>query len=465
MSTATFTALNSEETWLPEFDSAEGDSTLEIEDPGSPAFEAKEEFSLADIMRARDQGMGIRQTARHFQVVVNQLESQGLNLYRRTLLDPSDAQARVHYPREFHSRDMIMLASNNYLGLTSHPRVVKAAQQAAEQYGTGSGSAPLLVGTFPITRRLENQLADLKHSEEACVFASGYQTNVGVISSLVRKNDLVVVDQLGHASMWDGANMSDAKIRAFRHNDPEHLDRVLSRNHEAATKLVCIEGLYSMDGDTPPLVEICEVVKRHNALLLLDEAHSTGVLGANGRGAAEHFGVEDQIDLHVGTLSKSLASCGGFVTGDSDLINYIRYFARSAMFSAAPSPMVTSAASAAIEVLRSEPERRERLWENSRYMHSELVRLGFHTSAEVSPIIPVIIGSMQGLQQMTLELHENNICVNSVPYPAVPHGSERLRISLTANHTREQLARAVEAIRVAGINAGLIRDAGKGGVI
>jgi glycine C-acetyltransferase len=355
---------------------------------------------------------------------------------------------------------MIMLASNNYLGLTNHPQVVQAAQQAAEQYGTGAGSAPLLVGTFPVTRRLESQLAELKRSEEACVFASGYQTNVGVISALVQKNDVVIIDQLGHASMWDGANMSAAKVRAFRHNDPDHLDRVLRRNRHAGAKLVCVEGLYSMDGDTPPLQEICEVTRRHGAMLLLDEAHSTGVLGANGGGAAEHFGVEGQIDLHVGTLSKSLAACGGFVTGSSALINYLRYFARSAMFSAAPSPMVTAAASAAVEVIRSEPQRRKRLWENAHYLHGELKRLGFRTSAEVSPIIPLIVGTMERLRKMTLELHENNICVNSVPYPAVPLGSERLRISLTANHTREQLAQAIEAIRVAGMHAGLIAPAG-----
>ncbi|NOY42076.1 MAG: aminotransferase class I/II-fold pyridoxal phosphate-dependent enzyme [Planctomycetes bacterium] len=447
---------NSEETWLPDFESNEDDTTLEMEGTTPHVPDAIDDFSLADVMRARDQGMGIRQAARQFQEAVTQLESRGMNLYRRTLLDPSDAQTRVYYSHDSHNREMIMLASNNYLGLTNHPRVVRAAQQAAEQYGTGSGSAPLLVGTFPITRRLESQLAELKHSEEACVFASGYQTNVGVISSLVRKDDLVVIDQLGHASMWDGANMSDAKVRAFKHNDPEHLDRVLTRNHQAGTKLVCVEGLYSMDGDLPRLREICKVARRHGALLLLDEAHSTGVLGANGGGAAEHFGVEDQIDLHVGTLSKSLASCGGFVTGDSDLVNYIRYFARSAMFSAAPSPMVMAAASAAIEVMHSEPARRTRLWENSHFVHSELKRLGFETSDEVSPIIPIIVGSMRGLRQMTLELHENNVCVNSVPYPVVPHGGERLRISLTANHTREQLVQAVEAIRIAGVHAGLI---------
>lgn len=456
MSTAIYNASDLEETWVQELEPAEVDTVLETEEPSPQTSGPDEDASLVDFIRAREQGLGLREAAEQFHQLVKQLETRGMNLYRRHLMGPSDAEVRVHYPRESHSREMIMLASNNYLGLTSHPHVVQAAQEAAAEYGTGAASAPLLVGTFPITRRLENQLAELKHSQQACVFASGYQTNVGVISSLVRKNDLVVIDQLGHASMWDGASMSDASVRAFKHNDPEHLDRVLCRNREASTKLVCVEGLYSMDGDMPPLPEICEVVRRHGATLLLDEAHSTGVLGANGGGAAEHFGVEGEVDLHVGTLSKSLASCGGFVTGDHALINYIRYFARSAMFSAAPSPMVTAAASAAVELLRNEPSRRKSLWDNAHYVHRELNRLGFQASAEVSPIIPVIVGSMEKLRQMTLELHENNVCVNSVPYPAVPQGSERLRISLTANHTREQLERAVEKIRIAGINAGVI---------
>ncbi|MGI9427411.1 MAG: aminotransferase class I/II-fold pyridoxal phosphate-dependent enzyme [Bythopirellula sp.] len=456
MSTVLYPRTQQTENWqTTPSEAGQHHSEVDPEPSEQPSVASDDDVSLVDFMRARENGMGLREAAELFQVAINKLESAGMNLYRRTLMDPSDAKARVHYPRESHYRDMIMLASNNYLGLTSHPKVVQAAQQAAEKYGTGAGSAPLLVGTFPITRQLESQLADLKHSEEACVFASGYQANVGVISSLVNKNDLLVVDQLGHASMWDGANMSGAKVRAFRHNDPDHLDRVLSRNRQAGTKLVCVEGIYSMDGDTPPLPEICEVVRNHKAILLLDEAHSTGVLGANGGGAAEHFGLENEVDLHLGTLSKSLAACGGFVAGDRSLINYIRYFARSAMFSAAPSPMVTAAASVAVELVRSEPARRRRLWENSFYMHSELSRLGFRTSGDVSPIIPVIVGSSPALRQMTLELHENNICVNSVPYPAVPHGSERLRISLTANHTREQLAQAVDAIHTAGINAGL----------
>jgi glycine C-acetyltransferase len=418
-------------------------------------FELTEETSLADVLRARENGLDFRQAAAMFADVVDHFETQGHNLYRRMLLEPSDAEALVDYPREEGERRMIMLASNNYLGLTNHPRVVEAACDAAKQYGSGSGSSPLLVGTFPITRQLEKRIADLKGTDEACVFATGYSANVGVISAVAGKNDVVILDRLAHASMIDGAKLSGASMKIFRHNDAEHLDRVLRRCSDHATKLVCVEGIYSMDGDAAPLDEILKVCRKHGALLLVDEAHSTGVLGPGGRGAAAHFGIEGQIDLHVGTLSKALGACGGFVAGSHEMINYIRYFARSGMFSTAPSPMVMAAANAALEVIEDEPERVERLWENCRFMHSELKRMGFTINEEPSPIIPVIVGSNSVLREMTLELHRNNICVNSVPFPAVAHGSERLRISLTANHTREQLVEALRCIEQAGRNAGL----------
>jgi glycine C-acetyltransferase len=350
---------------------------------------------------------------------------------------------------------MIMLASNNYLGLAAHPQVIRAACEAAVNYGTGAGSSPLLAGTFPITRNLETKLARFKGTEEACVFATGYSANVGVISAVAGKNDVVILDRLAHASMVDGARLSGAEIKVFHHNDAAHLDAVLRRNRDAGTKLVCIEGIYSMDGDIAPVDEIVKVVRKHDALLLLDEAHSTGVLGEGGRGAASHFGLEGQIDLHVGTLSKALGSCGGFVAGNSELVTYIRYLARSGMFSTAPSPMVLAAAAAALDVIEQEPERVERLWDNCRFMHAELARLGFTISESPSPIIPVIVGSTPILRQMTLELHQANICINSVPFPAVPRGSERLRISLTANHTPEQLSEAVRCIYRAAVNAGL----------
>lgn len=425
--------------------------------PSAPAaLEFNDETSLVDLLRAREQGIDVRQAAEFFHTSLAQFEATGNNLYGRTLLDPTDAEADVHYPRESFTRRMIVLASNNYLGLASHPRVIAAAQQAAARYGTGSGSSPLLVGRFPMTLELESKLAAFKGAEDACVFATGYQANVGVISSVLGKNDTVILDRLAHASMVDGAKLSGAQMKVFHHNDAAHLDRVLSRLPSKGVRLVCVEGIYSMDGDVAPLDEIHRVVRRHGAILLVDEAHSTGVLGPGGRGAAAYFGLEGEIDLHVGTLSKALGACGGFVAGNSALVTYIRYFARSGMFSTAPSPMVTAAANEALDVIAAEPERRERLWENCRFLHGELERLGFRTSAAPSPIIPVIVGTMKGLRQMTLDLHQQNICVNSVPFPAVPHGSERLRISLTANHTLEQLEHAISCLAAAGRRAGVI---------
>ncbi|MBX3413099.1 MAG: aminotransferase class I/II-fold pyridoxal phosphate-dependent enzyme [Pirellulales bacterium] len=422
-----------------------------------PQLEVNAETSLIDMMRARDNGVDLKTVAAFFRAALEEYERTGHNLYRRSLLGPSDAEALVHYPRETEEREMVILASNNYLGLTSHPRVIAAAQEAAAKYGTGSGSSPLLVGTFPVTRELEAKLAKLKGAEEACVFATGYQANVGVISAVASgPNDVVILDRYAHASMVDGAKLSGAQVKVFKHNDAEHLDRVLERNRDARLKLVCVEGIYSMDGDIAPLDNIHAVCQKHNALLLVDEAHSTGVLGENGAGAASQFGLEGKIDLHIGTLSKAIGACGGFVAGSADLVTYIRYFARSAMFSTAPSPMVMAAASAAIDVLHDEPERQARLWENCRFLHAELKKLGFTVNDEPSPVIPVIVGTMAGLRQMTLDLHRDNVCVNSVPFPVVPHGSERIRISLTANHTREQLVRALEALAKAGRAAGVI---------
>ncbi len=430
-------------------------SSTPVVTPTNP-LSLNDETSLVDLLRAREQGVDIRVAAEFFFSSLGKFEASGNNLYGRTLLDPTDAEADVHYPREDFVRRMIVLASNNYLGLASHPRVIAAAQHAAGEYGTGSGSSPLLVGRFPVTRELEAKLARFKGAEEACVFATGYQANVGVISSVVGKNDTVILDRLAHASMVDGAKLSGAQMKVFHHNDAAHLDRVLARLPQRGTKLVCVEGIYSMDGDIAPVDQILEVTRRHGALLLVDEAHSTGVLGPGGRGAAAHFGLEGEIDLHVGTLSKALGACGGFVAGNSALVTYIRYFARSGMFSTAPSPMVTAAANEALDVLAEESWRCEKLWDNCRFLHGELRRLGFQISAAPSPIIPVIVGTMKGLRQMTLELHENNICVNSVPFPAVPHGSERLRISLTANHTTAQLEQAIQCLARAGRNAGVI---------
>lgn len=417
-----------------------------------------EDTALVDIIRAREQGLDFRQAATLFGSGLEHYEQKGHNLYRRRLLGPSDATSSVHYPREEFDREMIILASNNYLGLTTHPRVINAAREAASRYGTGSGSSPLLVGTFPVTAELEQKLAEFKGVEEVCVFSTGYQANVGVISCVATRHDLIVVDRLAHASIVDGAKLSGATLRTFKHNDAQHLDRVLRRHGaDVRMKLVCVEGIYSMDGDMGRLDEIMAVCRKHDAMLLVDEAHSTGVVGPEGRGAVAHFGLDHEPDLLIiGTLSKALGACGGFVGGKRDYVTHIRYFARSGMFSTAQSPMVTAAANAAVDVIRDEPQLREQLWENVRFLYEELKRMGFQIGAEASPIIPVILGSMGALRSMTLELHSRNVCINSVPFPAVPHGSERLRISLTANHTIDQLEAALAHLQAAARHAGVL---------
>ena len=247
-----------------------------------PSLEIHEQASLVDLLRARESGMSVRELAPLFKEGLRHFQEIGQNLYGRVLQGASDAAAAVDYPFEPGRRDMIILASNNYLGLTNHPRVVRAAQEAAARYGTGSGSSPLLIGSFPITKTLETKLAEFKGAEEACVFSTGYSANVGVISAVAGKDDVVILDRLAHASMVDGAKLSGAQIKIFHHNDAAHLERVLGRNRNARTKIVAVEGIYSMDGDIAPLDEIWQVAKRHNALLLVDEAHLTGVLGPGG---------------------------------------------------------------------------------------------------------------------------------------------------------------------------------------
>jgi len=420
-------------------------------------FELNDECSLVDVLRCREQGVSLQKAAEAFQIGLEYFEATGQSLYRRNLLGASEPIAKVRYPREGIDREMIILASNNYLCLNTHPKVVAAAIAAAQHYGIGTCSAPLLIGTLPLTNELEQKLARFKGAQEGLLFPTGYSANLGVISALCGKNDVVIVDRLSHASIIDGARLSHAKVKVFRHNDADHLDKILARTHTTGIKFVVVEGIYSMDGDIAPLDKLVEVSKRHGAMIMVDEAHATGVLGPGGRGTVAHFGLDGQVDLQLGTMSKSLGATGGFVCGRKEIINYIRYFARSCMFSAAPSPMVLAGVSAALDVIEAEPQLREQLWVNSRFLFDELKLKGFTVGPDCTPIIPVIVGSMKALRQMTLELHEKNICVNSIPFPAVPHGSERLRLSVTAKHTLPQLQHVVECVEAAGRNAGVIQ--------
>jgi len=417
-----------------------------------------EESSLIDVIKAREAGTDLRLLAKFFREGLEHFEAAGHSLYRRNLLQATTAVAKVNYPRENLERGMVIVAWNNYLGLATHPKVMAAAHDAVTKYGTGSGSAPLLVGTSPLTLELEKRLAEFKGCEEAVLFPTGFSANLGLISCLATKRDLLIIDRLSHASIIDGCHLSGAKVRVFRHNDVEHLEHILERTAGQGfqQRFVIIEGIYSMEGTIAPLPPIVEACRKHDAILIMDEAHSLGVLGPNGEGASAHFGIKGQVDLIVGTMSKTLASTGGFVCGSSDLVSYIRYFARSHVFSTAPTPASVATGIAALEVIASEPWLRKQLWDNAHYIYHGLQSLGFKMGPMVTPIIPVIVGSMAALRVMTLDLHQNNICVNSIPFPAVPHGQERLRISVTAEHTKAHLDLAIQQFAASGRKCGVI---------
>ncbi|HEX15758.1 MAG TPA: pyridoxal phosphate-dependent aminotransferase family protein [Deltaproteobacteria bacterium] len=353
-------------------------------------------------------------------------------------------------------RRLIMAGSNNYLGLTEHPKVKEAAIRAIERYGTGCAGSRFLNGNLDIIEELEEKLARFFRKEAALVFATGYQTNLGTISALLGRRDVAILDKYDHASIIDGCRLAMTQVRRFRHNDVDDLRRVLEEVPEEAGKLIIVDGVFSMEGDIAPLPEIIAVAKEYGARVMVDDAHGIGVLGKGGRGTAEHFGVEDEVDLIMGTYSKSLATIGGFIAGPKEVINYIKHFARSLIFSAAIAPPLAAAASAALDVIMEEPERRERLWKNTRKMLEGFKALGFDTGESCTPIIPIIIGDMMKTFQMCGLLERYGVFVNPVVPPATPPGRELLRTSFMATHTDEQLDRVLEAFGRAGRELGIV---------
>jgi len=345
---------------------------------------------------------------------------------------------------------VVMLGSNNYLGLTSHPKVKKAATAATMKYGTGCAGSRLLNGTLDVHVELERKLARFMNREAALVFSTGYQVNVGTLSCLLDRHDVVFMDATNHASLIDGVRLSFGKSLKFRHNDADDLERKLARVDDEKGKLIVVDGVFSMEGDLTPLPEIVRHKKKYGARLFVDEAHSLGVFGEHGRGVAEHFGVEDEVDLVMGTFSKSLATVGGFITGDAEIIEYIQHTARSQIFSAAIPPGAVAAVSAAIDIVEAEPERRARLWENTEYMRTELSALGFETCGSQSPVIPLLIGDDAATFQMAKRLQEEGVFVNPVIPPAVPVGHGVIRTSYMATHKREHLDQALGALAKVG---------------
>jgi 8-amino-7-oxononanoate synthase len=339
---------------------------------------------------------------------------------------------------------LINFASYNYLGLSYRPEVKKAIKAAVDQYGGGSSGSPILSGTTELHRRLAEEIADFKKKEAALVFPTGYSANVGTIAGLMRSGDLVVADQYAHASIIDGMILSKATSRFFRHNRVEDLDRKLS-GHEGK-KLVIVEGVYSMDGDVPPLAEIVAVCRKHGARLMIDEAHSAFVYGANGRGVVEDQGMEDEVDIHLGTFSKSLGGQGGYIAGSHQLVNYLRGFSRSRFFSCALSPAVVAGLRKALELARNEPELRTRLWDNVATMQKLLAEGGVPTGDSTSQVIPIMVRDDARIFQMGEEIFREGVFINPVKYPAVGKHKSRFRMSISAAHTKEELEEGAAAI-------------------
>jgi len=341
---------------------------------------------------------------------------------------------------------LIMIGSNNYLGLTTDPRVKVAAQEAIEKYGSSCTGARFLNGTLALHEELEQELAELVNKEAALVFGNGYQVNLGVISSLLGRRDVAIIDHDDHASIIDGCRLSVGETRRFHHNDLDHLDHVLRTCSDSVGKLVIVEGVYSMGGDIAPLPEIVELCRKHNAQLMVDDAHGIGVIG-EGRGTAAHFDVSDGVDLIMGTFSKSLASLGGFIAGDAQVIHYIKHFARTMIFSASVTPPNAAAALAAVRIIREEPQRIKRLAEVSERMKKEFTDMGLDVGNTETPIVPIILGDEMTTLGMWRALFDAGIFANAVIPPAVSPNASRLRTSYMATHTDEQLDRVVSTFR------------------
>ncbi len=373
----------------------------------------------------------------------------GIYPYFRALSDTEGAIAH------FEGREVVMIGSNNYLGLTTDPRVRKAAQEAIDHYGTSVTGSRFLNGTLELHLELDRRLAKFVGKEAALVFPTGYQTNVGTISALVQKGDYIIVDKDDHASIVDGCLMCRGEMRRFRHSDVSSLDDLLSKLPADAGKLVVVDGVYSMGGDIAPLPEIVAICKKYGARIMVDDAHGIGVTG-NGRGTSAHFGLTDQVDLIMGTFSKSFASIGGFIAGDKDVVHYIQHHARSLIFSAALTAPSAAAALKALDIMETEPEHVESLWDNAEYMRKGLKELGYNTGRSNTPIIPILIRDDFRTVLAWHALIEEGVYTNPVLPPGVPPGSSLLRTSYMATHKKEHLDRALKGFAVVGERLDLI---------
>src|SRR5215469_5473424 len=387
---------------------------------------------------------------------LNQIKAKGTH-FRLRVLD--DEQAPVC---TFDGKQVINLASNNYLGLTTHPKLREAALEATRKYGVGSGAVRTIAGTMKIHMELEEKIAAFKNVEACVVFQSGFTANAGTVSAILGKEDFIISDQLNHASIIDGARLSRAKILVFEHKNIADAEaRLASLKDQPGRKLLISDGVFSMDGDIGPLPGLCDLAEKYGAIMMVDDAHASGVLGRNGRGTIDHFGVHGRVDVQVGTLSKAIGALGGYVCGSRDLIDFLYHRARPFLFSTSHPPSVAATCIAAFEVLEQEPERIEKLWDNTRFWKKELGLLGFDiggktTPASETPITPIIIGDGKLTMEFSRALFEQGVLGTGITYPTVPEGKARVRTIMTATHTKEELDQALRVLATVGKGMGIL---------
>ena len=388
---------------------------------------------------------------------LNELRAKGTHFNLRVL---DDEQAPVC---TFDGKKVINLASNNYLGLTTHPKLREAALAATRKYGVGSGAVRTIAGTMKIHMELEEKIARFKNVESCVVFQSGFTANAGTVSAILGKEDFIISDELNHASIIDGARLSRAKILVFRHKDVSHAEEhLVSVKDQPGRKLLITDGVFSMDGDIGALPGLCELAEKYGAIMMVDDAHASGVLGRNGRGTVDHFHLHGRVDIQVGTLSKAIGALGGYVCGSHDLIDFLYHRARPFLFSTSHPPSVAATCIAAFDVLEQEPERIEKLWENTRFWKKELGGLGFNiggvnTPTSETPITPIIIGDGKLTMDFSRELFKEGVFGTGIAFPTVPEGKARIRTIMTSTHTQQELEQALEVLKRVGKRMGILR--------
>jgi 8-amino-7-oxononanoate synthase len=394
--------------------------------------------------------MGLLQKRMANYNVPQQVQKLGLYPYFRTIESEQDTVVKIE------GKDVLMFGSNSYLGLTNHPKLKEAAIDAVNKYGSGCAGSRFLNGTLDLHLALEEKLANYVGKEGALVFSTGFQVNLGVLSSVTGRHDYIILDDLDHACIIDGARLSFSKTLKYKHNDMESLEKVLSKCEEDKIKLIVVDGVFSMEGDIAKLDKIAELAKKYKASIMVDDAHGLGVLGSYGKGTADHFGLTDDVDMIMGTFSKSLASIGGFVASDNHTINYLKHHARSLIFSASIAPSNAASVMAAVDLILQEPERIEKLWENTDFARKGLEAMGHDTGHSETPIIPIYVRDDFKTFKMTRMLLDMGVFVNPVVSPAVHSSSSLIRFSLMATHTKDQIEEALTKIETVSKKLGIL---------